>query len=104
MFIMLWFQAITSSGTKKGELFLADVSSQFKNKNITTDVKVDTNSNVSCMLYLYYCICAGFFTFIFVFASWVHYFSLCIAVVGYEKLQVHNPLLCTLRNCIVLQF
>ncbi|OAY61454.1 mitochondrial outer membrane protein porin of 36 kDa [Manihot esculenta] len=38
--------AITSSGTKKGELFLADVSSQFKNKNITTDVKVDTNSNL----------------------------------------------------------
>ncbi|KAK2636267.1 hypothetical protein Ddye_031059 [Dipteronia dyeriana] len=38
--------AITSSGIKKGELFLADVSSQLKNKNITTDVKVDTNSNL----------------------------------------------------------
>ncbi|KAL0408667.1 UNVERIFIED_CONTAM: Mitochondrial outer membrane protein porin of [Sesamum radiatum] len=38
--------AITSSGTKKGELFLADVNTQLKNKNITTDVKVDTNSNV----------------------------------------------------------
>ncbi|XP_065863070.1 mitochondrial outer membrane protein porin of 36 kDa [Euphorbia lathyris] len=38
--------AITSSGIKKGELFLADVSSQFKNKNITTDVKVDTSSNL----------------------------------------------------------
>ncbi|XP_050238501.1 mitochondrial outer membrane protein porin of 36 kDa [Mercurialis annua] len=37
--------AITSTGTKKGESFLADVSSQFKNKNITTDLKVDTNSN-----------------------------------------------------------
>ncbi|KAL2233573.1 mitochondrial outer membrane protein porin of 36 kDa-like [Sesamum indicum] len=37
---------ITSSGTKKGELFLADVNTQLKNKNITTDVKVDTNSNV----------------------------------------------------------
>lgn len=40
-------QAITSTGIKKGEIFLADVSTQFKNKNITTDVKVDTNSNVS---------------------------------------------------------
>ncbi|EYU28705.1 hypothetical protein ABFS82_12G106600 [Erythranthe guttata] len=38
--------AITSSGTQKGDLFLADVSTQMKNKNITTDVKVDTNSNV----------------------------------------------------------
>ncbi|KAH7515882.1 mitochondrial outer membrane protein porin of 36 kDa [Ziziphus jujuba] len=38
--------AITSTGIKKGELFLADVSTQLKNKNITTDVKVDTNSNL----------------------------------------------------------
>ncbi|CBI32017.3 unnamed protein product, partial [Vitis vinifera] len=38
--------AITSSGTKKGELFIADVNTQLKNKNITTDVKVDTNSNL----------------------------------------------------------
>nr|UKR51180.1 voltage dependent anion channel 2 [Nicotiana benthamiana] len=38
--------AITSSGLKKGELFLADVNTQLKNKNVTTDVKVDTNSNV----------------------------------------------------------
>ncbi|KAM7489792.1 hypothetical protein LguiB_027276 [Lonicera macranthoides] len=39
--------AITSSGTKKGEFILADVNTQLKNKNITTNVKVDTNSNVS---------------------------------------------------------
>ncbi|BFG26731.1 mitochondrial outer membrane protein porin of 34 kDa [Prunus yedoensis var. nudiflora] len=39
--------AITSSGTKKGELFLADVNTQLKNKNITTDIKVDTDSNLS---------------------------------------------------------
>ncbi|GKU99394.1 hypothetical protein SLEP1_g12252 [Rubroshorea leprosula] len=38
--------AITSTGVKKGELFLADVSTKLKNKNITTDVKVDTNSNL----------------------------------------------------------
>ncbi|XVE85926.1 hypothetical protein DITRI_Ditri17bG0131200 [Diplodiscus trichospermus] len=38
--------AITSTGIKKGELLLADVSTQLKNKNITTDVKVDTNSNL----------------------------------------------------------
>jgi len=38
--------AITSNGVKKGDLFLADVSSQLKNKNVTTDLKVDTNSNL----------------------------------------------------------
>ncbi|KAG6766443.1 hypothetical protein POTOM_030525 [Populus tomentosa] len=38
--------ALTSTGIKKGELFLADVSGQLKNKNITTDIKVDTNSNL----------------------------------------------------------
>ncbi|KAL7149016.1 hypothetical protein ABFS83_05G011400 [Erythranthe nasuta] len=38
--------AITSTGTKKGELILGDVNTQLKNKNITTDLKVDTNSNV----------------------------------------------------------
>ncbi|KAF7115423.1 hypothetical protein RHSIM_RhsimUnG0055400 [Rhododendron simsii] len=39
--------AITSSAVKKGDLFLADVNTQLKNKNITTDIKVDTSSNVS---------------------------------------------------------
>ncbi|XWS69759.1 hypothetical protein CRYUN_Cryun04dG0206600 [Craigia yunnanensis] len=38
--------AITSTGTKKGELLLGDVSTELKNKNITTNVKVDTNSNL----------------------------------------------------------
>ncbi|KAK3026632.1 hypothetical protein RJ639_040659 [Escallonia herrerae] len=42
--------AITSSGTKKGESFLADVNTRLKNKNVTTDIKVDTNSNVSHLL------------------------------------------------------
>ncbi|CAL5396224.1 unnamed protein product [Camellia sinensis] len=37
---------ITSSGTKKGESFLADVNTKLTNKNITTDIKVDTNSNL----------------------------------------------------------
>ncbi|GMH01690.1 hypothetical protein Nepgr_003529 [Nepenthes gracilis] len=38
---------ITSSATKKGDLFLADVSTKLINKNITTDIKIDTRSNVS---------------------------------------------------------
>ncbi|XP_027350482.1 outer plastidial membrane protein porin-like isoform X2 [Abrus precatorius] len=38
--------AITSSGTRKGELFVGDVNTQLKNKNITTDIKVDTDSNL----------------------------------------------------------
>lgn len=52
LYVRFWlsshkFQAITSSGIKKGEHFIADVNTQLKNKNITTDVKVDTSSNVS---------------------------------------------------------
>ena len=46
MLYVVW-QAITSCGTKKGDLFLADVSTQLKNKNVTADIKVDTDSNVS---------------------------------------------------------
>ncbi|CAN6442337.1 unnamed protein product [Victoria cruziana] len=38
--------AITSTGTKKGELFFADVNTQLKNKNVTTDIKVDTSSKL----------------------------------------------------------
>ncbi|CAH9083452.1 unnamed protein product [Cuscuta europaea] len=38
--------AITSSGSKKGDLFLGDVTTQLKNKNITTEFKVDTKSNL----------------------------------------------------------
>ncbi|KAJ4974150.1 hypothetical protein NE237_007324 [Protea cynaroides] len=38
--------ALTSTGVKKGDLFLADINTQIKNKNITTDIKVDTNSNL----------------------------------------------------------
>ncbi|KAH7532608.1 mitochondrial outer membrane protein porin of 34 kDa [Ziziphus jujuba] len=39
--------AITSSGTKKGDVFLADVNTQLKNKNFTVDIKVDTGSNLT---------------------------------------------------------
>ncbi|MBA0712390.1 hypothetical protein Golax_011496 [Gossypium laxum] len=42
--------AITSAGTKKGKLFLADINTQLKNKNVTTDIKVDTYSNVSILI------------------------------------------------------
>ncbi|KAI3970641.1 hypothetical protein MKX01_024288 [Papaver californicum] len=42
--------AICSSGTKKGELFLADVNTQLKQKNITADIKVDTNSRLSTVV------------------------------------------------------
>ncbi|XP_010550070.1 PREDICTED: mitochondrial outer membrane protein porin of 34 kDa-like [Tarenaya hassleriana] len=38
--------AITSTGIKKGDLFLADVATQLKNKNITTDIKVGTDSTL----------------------------------------------------------
>jgi hypothetical protein len=31
----------------RGDAFLADISTSFRNKNITADVKVDSKSNVS---------------------------------------------------------
>ncbi|KAI9119029.1 hypothetical protein K1719_009704 [Acacia pycnantha] len=37
---------ITSSGTKKGDLFFADVNTQWKHRNVTTDIKVDADSNL----------------------------------------------------------
>ncbi|GJU31681.1 mitochondrial outer membrane protein porin of 36 kDa [Tanacetum coccineum] len=40
------FQSITSTGAKRGEFFLADVNTKLINKNITTDVRVDTSSKV----------------------------------------------------------
>lgn len=51
-FSLFWTQTLTSTGTKKGDLFLADVNTQLKNKNVTTDIKVDTASNV-CSMHLY---------------------------------------------------
>jgi voltage-dependent anion channel protein 2 len=38
--------AFTSNAVKRGEALLADVTTSFKNKNITADVKVDTKSNI----------------------------------------------------------
>ncbi|XP_057739040.1 mitochondrial outer membrane protein porin of 34 kDa-like [Arachis stenosperma] len=38
--------AITSTGIKRDGLFMADVNTQLKNKNVTTDIKVDTDSNL----------------------------------------------------------
>ncbi|XVF16557.1 hypothetical protein REPUB_Repub10bG0042200 [Reevesia pubescens] len=38
--------AITSAGTKKGDIFLADINTQLKYRNVTTDIKVDTDSNL----------------------------------------------------------
>lgn len=41
---------ITTSGIKKGESLLGDVTTQLKNKNITADIKVDTYSNLSAII------------------------------------------------------
>ncbi|KAG8498956.1 hypothetical protein CXB51_005323 [Gossypium anomalum] len=38
--------AITSIGMEKCDLFLADVNTQLKSRNVTTDIKVDTSSNL----------------------------------------------------------
>ncbi|CAN8236371.1 unnamed protein product [Cochlearia groenlandica] len=38
--------AITSTGTKKGDLFLGDVATQVKKKNLTADIKVSSDSSL----------------------------------------------------------
>jgi voltage-dependent anion channel protein 2 len=38
--------AFTSNAVNRGDAFLADISTSFRNKNITADVKVDTKSNI----------------------------------------------------------
>lgn len=42
------FQALTSTAVKKGGLSTGDVAAQYKYKNALFDVRVDTESNVSC--------------------------------------------------------
>lgn len=97
--IILWcsiyypFQAITSTGIKKGEAFLADVSSQLKNKNITTDVKVDTNSNVSCKGSLITCVCFVVFdcSYLFVLISYILW--ACLLLLETSNHTLTHPLL-----------
>ncbi|KAH1130220.1 hypothetical protein J1N35_001598 [Gossypium stocksii] len=43
--------AVTSARTKKGDLFLVDVNTQLKFRNVTIDIKVDTSSNVIHYVY-----------------------------------------------------
>lgn len=40
-------QAITASSTKKNDLIFGEIQSQLKNKNVTVDVKANSDSNVS---------------------------------------------------------
>ncbi|KAH1091202.1 hypothetical protein J1N35_018459 [Gossypium stocksii] len=42
---------VTSARTKKGDLFLVDVNTQLKFRNVTIDIKVDTSSNVIHYVY-----------------------------------------------------
>ncbi|KAI5065204.1 hypothetical protein GOP47_0019899 [Adiantum capillus-veneris] len=38
--------AFTTSGVKKGDVFVGDVSTKLTKNNVTTDIKLDTNSNI----------------------------------------------------------
>ncbi|KAL4332778.1 hypothetical protein GQ457_07G006620 [Hibiscus cannabinus] len=60
-------KAITSVETKKCDLFMADVNTQLENKNVTTDIKVDTYSNT--LLLLKSCMFIKLFTTITVYQA-----------------------------------
>lgn len=38
--------AFTTTGVKKGDAFVGDLVTKFKRKNVATDIKLDTNSNI----------------------------------------------------------
>lgn len=40
-------QAVTASSTKKADLIFGEIQSQIKNKNMTIDVKANSDSNVN---------------------------------------------------------
>jgi hypothetical protein len=51
--VAFFMQAVTASSTKKADLIFGEIQSQIKNKNITVDVKANSESNVSLCLYMY---------------------------------------------------
>lgn len=68
-YFLVLSQTLSSTGTKKGELFLADINTQLKHKNVTTDIKVDTAANV--------CFTFTLFTWNYaVLIFYLHYFFL----------------------------
>lgn len=42
---LLW-QGLTATGVKKGQIFVGDISTQYRSGKTIVDVKVDTYSNV----------------------------------------------------------
>ena len=44
--VAFFMQAVTASSTKKADLIFGEIQSQIKNKNITVDVKANSESNV----------------------------------------------------------
>lgn len=68
-------QEITSTGARKGEVFLVDICTELKNKNITSNIKVDTNSNVSQIFLLICCWTVYLLFFCFIICNGV-FFSL----------------------------
>ena len=39
-------QTFITTGVKKGDLFFGDIVTKLKKRNVTTDIKLDTNSRV----------------------------------------------------------
>jgi hypothetical protein len=67
-FLNPFMQAITTSSTNKGEILVGDINTQLKHKNVTTDIKVDTDSNVSSVfLYLGFLFLLFFLIFCVIF-------------------------------------
>jgi hypothetical protein len=73
---LLWFlqlfvtwcleQAITATGTKKNDFILGEIHSQIKNKNVTLDIKTNSNSSVSLFstlsfVIILHCFCYSLF-------------------------------------------
>lgn len=47
LMILVYLQAITAAGTRKNESIFGELQTQLKNKNLTVDIKANSESDVS---------------------------------------------------------
>jgi hypothetical protein len=52
--IFVYLQAITAAGTRLNESIFGELQTQLKNKNLTVDIRTNTESDVSRLSYAFF--------------------------------------------------
>jgi hypothetical protein len=52
--IFVYLQAITAAGTRLNESIFGELQTQLKNKNLTVDIRTNTESDVSRLSYTFF--------------------------------------------------